>query len=224
MVTRSVQMLLQPRHALAPGHFLSHQQVVDIVRSYLRIAFFCVLPVIGLNACDNPGFGRLDPLIAVDSTVVIAAPIAAETRLPSALDVTATGGVIRGGRFPERVQDANLGWDLAVRIREGQLVFVASTGLGLPTRAGITAPLLGQTLQMVREVPSGAVFETSTAVPVQVGAVYVIRSREFSTGFGACLQYGKLQVTEADAAAGTVRMRVETNERCYDTRLVEADS
>jgi hypothetical protein len=207
-----------------PHIFPSHQQVVDIVRSYLRIAFFCVLPVIGLNACDSPAFGRLDPLMAVDSTVVIAAPIAAETRLPSALDVTATGGIIRGGRFPERVQDANLGWDLAVRIREGQLVFVASTGLGLPTRAGITAPLLGQTLQAVREVPTGAVFETSIAVPVQVGAVYVIRSREFSTGFGGCLQYGKLQVTEADAAVGTVRMRVETNERCYDTRLVEAGS
>jgi hypothetical protein len=225
MVTPAVQMLPRQPH-LHARFFLSHQQVIEIVRCYLRIAFFLFAPMLVLGACQDAAFGRLDPQMAVDSAITIAAPQAAQTGLPmpSALDVTASGGIIRGGRFPERVQDANLGWDVAVRVRDGQLVFIGSTGLGNPNRAGITPPLAGVTLQTLRDIPGGVSFETTNPVPVQVGAVYAVRSREFSTGFGACLQYAKLQVVQADVTTGRVSMHVETNERCYDTRLVAAGS
>jgi len=165
--------------------------------------------------------GQLDPLMVTDS-LTLAAPSDALPNTPSALDVTASGGFIRGGRFPERLQDATIGWDLAVRVREGGIVFLPSGAVGFGGRAGISEPLTGESFEGLTQVPSGLRFETESAVPAQVGSVYVVRSREFSTGFGGCVQYSKLEPTDMDATAGTVTVRMSTNERCYDNRLVPA--
>lgn len=193
-------------------------------RTLSRYLVFCLVPVLVLSACDDPFLSQLEPLIATD-TVELAIPTAVQTGLPSALDITALGGLVRGGRFPERADDADLGWDLTVRIRDGQIVFVPSSALGFPLRAGISAPIAGQTFDGLREVPAGLRFETETPTIAQLGAVYAARSREFSAGFvGSCVQYAKLQVLELDVAAGTIRVLLATNERCHDTRLVPAGS
>jgi len=203
--------------------FFRIQQVVCTVRSLLRPIMLAVLPVLVLGACDDPVFGRLDPLIATD-TLDLAAPADALADVPSALDVTAAAGVIGGGRFPERVQDSNRGWDLAVRMRDGQVVLLPSGAPGYNTRAGVFGPVQGETFESLRDVPPGARFRTDTVAVMQPGALYVVRSREFSTGFGGCLQYAKLQALSVDAASGAVRVQVATNEQCYDTRLVPAGS
>jgi hypothetical protein len=189
------------------------------VRALFRILFVCAVPALAITACEDPFFGRLDPLI-IEGNFAIAAPSPGEPELPSALDVTAAGGAIRGGRFPERLQDANLGWDLTVRVRDGRLVLLPSAAMGFGGRAGITEPVQGQTFEGLADLPPGARFETAEPIAAVPGALHVIRSREFATGFGACVQYAKMQVLEVDTAARIVRVRVATNERCFDTRLV----
>jgi hypothetical protein len=190
------------------------------LRSFLVVLVVCVAPALVLSGCEDPAWGRQDPLIATD-TVELAAPTAGLPEVPSALDVIAVGGFIQGGRFPERVADANQGWDLAVRVREGRVVFVPSSALGFESRAGWVGPVQGQTFEGLREVPAGARFETQNAMVIEPGAIYVIRSREFTTGFmGRCAQFAKLQALEVDAAAGTVSVQIASNERCFDTRLV----
>jgi hypothetical protein len=191
------------------------------VRILRRSLFICLLPAVLVTGCGDPFFGALDPLMVTDS-LSLAAPSDAFPNTPSALDVTSAGGFIRGGRFPERLEDATIGWDLAVRVRDGGIVFLLSGAAGFGGRAGISEPLAGQTFEGLTQVPSGIRYETETAVPAQVGSVYVVRSREFSTGFGGCVQYSKLEPTEMNPAEGTVRVRLSTNERCYDNRLVPA--
>jgi hypothetical protein len=190
-----------------------------------RFPFFrgCAPLVVALavSACDDPFFGAFDPIIATD-TIELQAPILAQAQLPSALDVTAVGGFIHGGRFPERSEDAGA-WDFAVSLRDGALVLVPPAAYGFDSRAGLTPPIQGVTFEGLHDVPAGARFVTDSTLVVEPGAIYVVRSREFAGGFGAgCLQYAKVQALEADAATGTLRVQVATNERCFDTRLVPA--
>lgn len=190
------------------------------MRVSIASVFLLVLAV-SLTACDDDPFARLDPLVVTD-TVDLVAINAPEALGPAALDITAQGGVIIGGRDPSRVEHAGQ-WDLAVRRQDGQLVFLGPTVFGFETRAGVTRPLEGTTFDALRDVPIGARFVTDSAVVIQPGAVYVARSRDFVLGFfGGCVQYAKLQPLVVDVAAGAVRLQIATNERCFDTRLVNA--
>jgi hypothetical protein len=190
------------------------------VRSLSRLVFvpFFLL----LAACQGDIWGRFDPVMYTD-TFELAAPSANHAAVPTALDVTASGGVIRGGRFPERLRDADEGWDVAVRVRDGELTFVPPTALGFPSRAGVTRALAGQTFEGLSEVPGGARVMRDSAVVVQRGAVYVVRSRDVPGIYGSCYQFAKVQPLDADPVAGTVRVQVSTNERCADPRLFGAN-
>ena len=176
-----------------------------------------------LGACnDSTGFGRVD---IVEDTVLLAAPSsAAADSLPSALDVTVVAGLtIGGGRFPERVGDVE-NWDVALRLRGGQLQFVPPRALGfergVQARAAITRPMTGRTFAEVRQVPASSSFLADSAVQVVQGAVYVVRSRQPS-----CFApyYAKIKPLEVNAARGTVRVAVATATPCGDQRLVEED-
>jgi len=173
--------------------------------------------------CDDPTAFDFNPILMTD-TVAVAAPLPQNVTLPTALDVTGDGfGSIRGGRFPERVPHE---WDFAVRIREGQIVLIPSRALGEESRSAITPALEGETFEGLREAPTGTNFSMERAVPMRVGEVYAARSREFAAGgfFGAgCVQYAKIQPLEVDTANGRVRLRITTNERCGDPRLVPVD-
>jgi hypothetical protein len=204
-----------------------HCKVMVRVRSKIRIVLFCLLPTVVLSGCEDPFWARMEPLIAT-ATVDLGVPGSMQEQqqeMPSAMDITALGGVVQGGRFPERAEDADRGWDFAVRRRNGQLTLVPSNALGVQSRAGFSPALDGQTFEGLREVPAGVRFDSENPIPVRIGAVHVARSRDFAAGFfGTCVQYAKLQVVEADVAAGTVRIQIATNERCGDTRLVPTGS
>jgi hypothetical protein len=194
------------------------------VHKRLRFLLLGLLLPLVAAGCEDPGFGILDPVI-VTADVQLTDPVAGQPQLPTALDITAVGGSIRGGRFPERVQDANEGWDMGVRLREGQLVLVPAAALGFASTAGIAGPIAGQTFEGLQEVPAGLRFLTEEAIAIETGAVYVVRSRDFTQQFlGRCVQFAKLQASELDVQAGTLQLRVVTNERCFDTRLVPAGS
>lgn len=170
--------------------------------------------------CDDPNSFTIEPLISVD-TIEVAAPTSA-TGLPTAVDVTSVGGNVIGGRRPETQQDAER-WDFAIRVRDGALVFVPAAALGMTSAAGITLPLAGQTFDSVIEAPGAGTFKTDVAVPVQLGSVYVVRSRTVPCGFGAAPQYSKIQPLEVSLEEGRVRLQISTNEVCGDPRLVAED-
>ena len=172
------------------------------------------------TACEGDNGYQIDPRIATD-TIEVAAPGSA-SGLASAVDVSANLGVINGGRRPETQQDAER-WDFAIRVRDGEVVFVPAGALGLTSTAGITHPLTGQTFDQVIEAPGSASFVTDSAVVAEVGSVYVVRSRNVSCGFGAAAQYAKMQPLEISVEEGRVELLISTNEVCGDPRLVERD-
>lgn len=180
------------------------------------IALLLAVATAAAAGCDTGTDFRIDPLLATD-TLELAVPNAS-AELASALDITASLGVIRGGRFPERQEDAEE-FDFVLRRRDAELTLVPAAALGLPSRAGITQPLEGETFESLVEAPGRTAFVSDSAVVVRQGAVYAARSRVIASGFGSCQQYAKLQPLAVDAAAGTVRLQITTNERCADPRL-----
>jgi hypothetical protein len=181
------------------------------------IPLFATL-IVAFTACDDPAF-RIDPLLSSD-TVTVFAPTAENQGRPTALDVTALQFFIQGPRFPERSEDAEQ-WDFAVRVRNNELTLVPARVLGLTSRAALAGPLAAQTFEEVREAPAAAAFRMDSAVVMRTGQVYAARSRDTGLGFGQCNQYSKLQPLEVDVAAGRLVLRITTNERCGDLRLVE---
>lgn len=188
--------------------------------------FLALFFAVALGACnDSTGLGNVD---IVEDTVLLAAPsLAAADTLPSALDV-ASGGFgaegVGGGRFPERVADVE-NWDVALRIRDGELRFFPPRALGFArgpqSRAAITRPITGRTLEEVREAPASSAFLADSSVQVVQGAVYVVRSRQVGGCFGPF--YSKIRPLEVNRAAGTVRVAVATTTPCGDQRLFEED-
>jgi len=177
------------------------------------LALFVLL---SLAACGEPTGLTTSPLMARDS-IEVAAPTAEET-LATAFDVKVMGPFIGGPRHPERAEDADQ-WDIAVRERNGVLQFVPAGAIGSMFRPGITQPITGVGFHGLEEAPRGTgEFVTTEGVPIQPGAVYVVRSRE-GLGFGACVQFSKIEVLSLATDPVRVRMRLATNANCYDTRL-----
>jgi hypothetical protein len=187
------------------------------------VSLVCVVSVaVGVTGCGDPTAGFFEPQIVTGSfEIAVARP--GTINVPSALSVVVQQATIEGARFPERSVHAGQ-WEILLSQEGGQLFFNSASSFGFQSRAAITLPLTGRTFGDVRDVPSGAVFQADAPVPVEQGSVYVVRSREFGIGGSVCLQYAKIQPTEVDPTAGTVRVQVATNGRCYDTRLAAADS
>jgi len=185
-----------------------------------QIAAICLilLAAAATTACDDTNF-TIDPLLYGD-TVELAAPTAQNASLPSALDITVGVSGINGGRFPERSSDAEE-WDFAVRLRNGEVVLLPAAALGLNSRAALTRAQLNTTFEAYKEAPGRASFFADSALVLRVGEVYAARSRVTVGTFTGCEQYAKLQPLEVNHATGFVRLRIVTNERCGDPRLVE---
>ncbi|HEX2188477.1 MAG TPA: hypothetical protein VHG51_06235 [Longimicrobiaceae bacterium] len=177
---------------------------------------------LALAACDDAtGIGQA---VVLTDTITIGAPSVAADTVPSALDVVSLDQFsIGGGVFPERPAQADQ-WDVALRLQGGTFSLVPPGAVGLEgRRAGITAPIQGVTFEGLDEAPPSSRFNTTTGVPLAVGNVHVVRSRQYSLGGGVCWQYAKVQPVALDAAAGTATLAVATSARCADTRLSAED-
>lgn len=189
----------------------------------VRIRLFAIaLLAAALSACDDPTRFQLDATVATD-TFTLAAPSANRLELPSALDLTLLGDGIGGGRFPERAADAAQGFDLLLRVRDGQLVFLPPTVIGIKTEAGISQPRDNLTFASVTKLPDNVRFLTDEAVPVRGNAVYFVRTRRFPLGGGACQQFAKLAPLAVNVAAGTVELQATVSQNCSDTRFTTED-
>jgi hypothetical protein len=102
------------------------------------------------------------------------------------------------------------------------MTLVPARALGvLSSRAGIAGPLAETRFGDVRQAVPPDSFRTGSATVMQVGRVYLARSR--NTGGGGCNQHAKFQPLEIDLAEARMRLQITTNERCSDLRLVPED-
>jgi hypothetical protein len=116
-------------------------------------------------------------------------------------------------------------WDFALNREGGQLVFVPPRAVGVQSRAGIFV-VPNVRFDEVREAPADtASYITSQTVPVSLGSIYVVRTRQQSGVFGqACTYYGKVQPLEIDVEQGTLLFRFDTSPDCNNTSLVPPGS
>jgi len=208
-----------------------HNIARRVLRALPTLTALALVPL--ATACDDPLAGMFDPVMVSD-TVELAAPTAPESDLPTALDVTVTGGtiggIIGGGRRPEIPTDP-INWDLLIRAEGGVLYFVPPAAVDFDSRAAITQPITDRTLDEIDEAPGFDGYATRTEegsatpipvrVPIQPGARYIVRSR--TTPVCGSPQYSKMEVRDLDVTAQTVTVLVVTNGRCNDRRLVAVD-
>jgi hypothetical protein len=84
--------------------------------------------------------------------------------------------------------------------------------------AGILRDTTGAMFEEYGRAPSSG-YITDTAVPVEEGPVYIVRTRRTSTG---CAQYAKLEVLDLDPA-GVVEFRFLRNNLCNDRNLSDPE-
>lgn len=115
-------------------------------------------------------------------------------------------------------------WDWALDRREGELVMLPPSMLGITSRAAI-APVPGVSFDQLEEAPADTLlYVTNDPVPVRLGTTYVVRTREQSDGFGRiCQFFGKVEPLEVDHEAGTLRFLYDTSPVCNDRRLIPRD-
>lgn len=186
----------------------------------IRILALALLGAIVAAGCDDSTGLDITPILVSD-TVTIAAPTPQNEGRPTAMDISGDGAFgIGGPRFPEEISDA-LAWDLTLRLVDGQLYLLPQGAVGIAgSRAAITPPIVGQTFEGMREIPGQSTFRTDSAVAIQPGLLFAVRSRD--VGFG-CVQFAKLQPLIVDVVAATAHFRVVTNEQCSDPRLSMVD-
>lgn len=175
-----------------------------------------VLPFAGaLSACEgNSFFG--DPRLRAD-TVALAAASSASTRA-TAIDLVPRG---LGGplvAFPETPADADR-YDFTVRQVGGQLVLRPFVPLGGGSGAEIGRS--ARDFDVLRKAPRSGADYGEEAVPLELNATYIMRSRPWGNGIQRCQTYAKAKVTALDAVAQTVSLAVVLNENCDDERLAD---
>lgn len=126
-------------------------------------------------------------------------------RVPVRVDAPATSG----------------GWDLALDTRNGDLVFIPPGALGIIDEARVLR-MPNSTFDEVTVAPGDTtLYSAEEPVPVELGSVYVFRTREDLDRFGRrCLFYGKLELMEIDREQETVRFLFDRNPICDDRDLV----
>lgn len=183
-----------------------------------RLRFFVSIFALLLAACDD-GLGPL-PWAAIPDTLTIFS-VSREELLgrPSALDISSQ--IVRTV-VVESAAEAGT-WDIALAELDGEFVMLpASVIPGLDQRVGI-ATMTETTLPDVREAPGDtARYATRRPVPIEIGTVYVIRSRREACGAfgGTGVRYAKMKALALDAMAGSFRFEVVRNPYCNDRRLI----
>ncbi|MFP3949373.1 MAG: hypothetical protein ACOC8K_05505 [Gemmatimonadota bacterium] len=166
-----------------------------------------------LAACDDDPFAVT--WVANEGTALIYSLDRPEVGLASAFDFI--------GRREVVVESPGTTgtWDMALDEVGGELSFVTPNVLGIESDAGIAAfPDL--TLDELTEAPAdSAAYSVLDPVPVEVGTVYVIRTREARGRFSQlCLFYGKFEVTAVEPSTGSVQFVFDLNPDCDDRTLV----
>jgi hypothetical protein len=136
-----------------------------------------------------------------------------ELGLPSAFDF------LDRTRFVVEDAGSTNAWDVAVDTRDGRLALVPPGALGIVNEARVTV-IEDVRYEEVTEAPADTTLYTATEpVFLELGNVYVVRTREQSSAFGFCLFYAKMEPLELDLELQSVRFVFDNNPVCDDRNL-----
>jgi hypothetical protein len=174
--------------------------------------------VLSTAACGDDDFGVIDWAAVPDTSLLYSASRPDLLQMPAGFDfVNLQRVVIESERSVGT-------WDIVLLEQDGVFQLAAESFVtGSDSRAGI-ATTSATTLEEVREAPSDTASFKRTPVPIQPGAVYVVRTRRsqcFTLDSG--VRYGKLRALVVDAVAGTFEFEVVRNPNCNNRSLVTPD-
>lgn len=126
-------------------------------------------------------------------------------------------------RIPVKIESPNATgrWDMVLDTKDGGLVLLPPEAVGIPSSKARIIPMGDVDFEDVRKAPSDTTkYIGDEAVPVQVGHVYVIRTRQQSGGYGQlCVYYGKFEPLEQDIATGTMSFLFDVSPVCNSRKL-----
>lgn len=185
------------------------------VKAVHRLRFFAPFLAVALGACNDqfgPRFWNATP----DTVVMYSASRAEYLGFRSALDI-ATDPV---ATLPIEAPGLTGNWDVALADDAGGLAFVPAIAFDGFSRARIAVMPAGTVFDELERAPSDTIAYTATAVQLQEGRVYVIRSRRAPCGFNAGFRYAKVMPVEIDNAAGILRFAIVRNPYCDNRSFV----
>lgn len=182
----------------------------------MALAAFVVLGTTAVAACGRDPF-QIDWIESPD-TVLLYSLARPQLNLVSAFAFYDRAAV--------RIEDSEAtgNWDVAVDTRNGKIVLVAPGAFGVDSKARV-ARIPGVTFAEVIEAPADTSLYTATEpVPVEMGSVYVIQTRQGYGSFGrVCVYYAKLEPLEIDPVGGTLRFVYDASPVCNDRKLIPPD-
>ena len=126
-------------------------------------------------------------------------------------------------RIPVKIESPNATgrWDMVLDTKDGGLVLLPPEAVGIPDSKARIIPMGDVDFEDVRKAPSDTTkYIGDEPVPVQIGHVYVIRTRQQSGGYGRlCVYYGKFEPLEQDLAAGTMSFLFDVSPVCNSRKL-----
>ncbi len=192
--------------------------MIPVRRSTLLAGLALAATAVVAGACDDDPFG-LDDWIANPTELILYSLDRPELNLPSGANLYQ--------KFTLRLESptASGNWDIALDTRDGHLVFLDPTSLGIEGSTVRIATFPNTSFEAVREAPSDSTrYVTDEPVPVSVNTVYVVRTNLYPGPFGQrCFFYSKLEPLVVDVEGGTVEFVVDTNPICRDRDLVPPD-
>lgn len=183
-----------------------------VTRIGIYLAFLLLTPM-AWGCDDNPFQIRweLNP-----DTVQIYSLARPEMNLASGFDFL--------GRSKVRVESPSSvgGWDVAVDTQDGAIVLLPPGAIGVPNSTARIAPMGTLGFDDIRRAPRDTtLYIGDRPIPVEVGELYVVRTRQQRGSFGSnCVYYGKIKPIVADPDEGFLRFVFDISPVCNDRKLI----
>lgn len=180
------------------------------------LATVLTVGAVGTASCGDDPYA-IDWTVDPD-TVVLYALSRPQMNLPSGFDFYNRVSVVVEGA------NATGQWDMAVDSRDGKIVLLPPGALGVSSKAQV-APLAGRTFDEVVKAPADtALYIARAPVPVELGTVYVWRSRQNYGYYGtSCVYYSKMEPLAMDPAGGTLTFVYDSSPACNNRSLIPPD-
>jgi len=113
-------------------------------------------------------------------------------------------------------------WDMALDTRDGDLVFLPPGAVGLERSTASIAPMGDLAYEDLKKAPRDTTLYVRNApVPVNIGELYVIRSRQKAGAYGSiCSYYGKFVPISKDLQDQKVTFYFDISPVCNDRKLI----
>jgi hypothetical protein len=180
--------------------------------SGLLLSFLLLLP--GLWGCDDDPFKIMWELRP--DTVLLYSLARPEMNLNSAFDF------IRRNAVRVEAPSAVGEWDVAVDTQNGAIVLVPPGAIGVAKSRAAIAPVDDTTFDEIRRAPSDTtLYIGDRPVVMEVGQLYVIRTRQKQGSYGSlCVYYGKFEPLFLDPEEGRLSFIYDVSPVCNDRKLV----